>query len=187
MKLGKWLLLMGVAFWGLLFGLALLVSVTGVAATASGRHPGGQLPNGLTLIWPMAGPAPLTSNYGVRDNPTNPGTEEQHWGIDIGATEGTPVLAATDGWVNLAGVAGNYGNLVVIASPGGDVVTWYGHLSGFTVMTGQTIVQGQVIGFVGSTGRSTAPHLHFEIRPQGGAPIDPLPFLQGTQPTRLGE
>lgn len=181
MKIGKWLILVGLGFWGGLFGMAMLVSIAGVSATAAGQHPGGELPPGVGLIWPAQGP--ITSRFGVRDNPTDEEAGlEHHWGLDIGVPEGTPVLAATSGWVSLAGVAGNYGNLVVIASPGRDVVTWYGHLSDFAVSTGQTVTQGQVIGFVGSTGRSTAPHLHFEIRPQGGSPVDPLPFLQRIKP-----
>jgi murein DD-endopeptidase MepM/ murein hydrolase activator NlpD len=110
-----------------------------------------------------------------------------HTGIDISAPAGTPVLAADDGVVLLAGasiVNGQligYGNYVVIAHSDG-LTTLYGHLLTIQVKVGDRISQGQVVGNEGSTGNSTGPHLHFELR-QGNTPIDPAPFLPPGQPS----
>jgi murein DD-endopeptidase MepM/ murein hydrolase activator NlpD len=98
-----------------------------------------------------------------------------HEGIDIGVPTGTPVVAAAAGQVIHAGWLGGYGNLVVI-DHGGNLATAYGHQSSIAVSCGQSVSQGQVIGYVGSTGRSTGPHLHFEVRINGGA-VDPYGYL----------
>jgi murein DD-endopeptidase MepM/ murein hydrolase activator NlpD len=118
------------------------------------------------LIWPVN--APITSPYGMRWG-------RMHEGIDLGAAYGTPIAAAASGTVIYAGWLGGYGNLTVI-DHGGGLSTAYGHQSQIGVTVGQQVVQGQIIGNVGSTGHSTGPHLHFEVRVDG-APVDPLGYL----------
>jgi murein DD-endopeptidase MepM/ murein hydrolase activator NlpD len=98
-----------------------------------------------------------------------------HEGIDLGAAYGTPIHAAAAGTVIYAGWMEGYGNLVII-DHGGGLATAYGHQSSIAVANGQSVSQGQVIGYVGSTGHSTGPHLHFEVR-VNGAPVDPLGYL----------
>jgi murein DD-endopeptidase MepM/ murein hydrolase activator NlpD len=119
------------------------------------------------LAWPVQGT--ITSNFGPRW-----GT--YHRGVDIGAPAGTPVIAADSGMVVFAGWNGGYGNLVKVAH-GSDMQTWYAHLSEIKVSTGQEVKKGDVIGYVGSTGRSTGPHLHFEVHVEGVAK-DPLSFYK---------
>ena len=119
------------------------------------------------LAWPVQGT--ITSNFGPRW-----GT--YHRGVDIGAPAGTPVRAADSGMVVFAGWNGGYGNLVKVAH-GSDMQTWYAHLSEIKVSTGQEVKKGDVIGYVGSTGRSTGPHLHFEVHVEGVAK-DPLSFYK---------
>jgi murein DD-endopeptidase MepM/ murein hydrolase activator NlpD len=95
-----------------------------------------------------------------------------HTGIDIKAAHGESVGASMDGVVTYAGVRGAYGNLVVV-DHGDGVSTWYAHLSAVAVSAGQAVTAGQLLGFVGSTGRSTGPHLHFEAR-ANGYPFNPM-------------
>ena len=110
----------------------------------------------------------LTSNFGYRWG-------RMHEGIDIGAGTGSPISAAAAGTVIVAGWNGGYGNLVVV-DHGGGVSTAYGHMSAIGASVGQSVGQGTVIGQVGSTGNSTGPHLHFEVRINGSA-TNPLPYL----------
>lgn len=110
-------------------------------------------------IWPVAGW--LTSSFGNRRDPFN-GSSDFHPGLDISASYGEAVLAPAAGTVSSAGAVGNYGNLIVI-DHGFGIVTKYGHLSRFGVTTGQQVNRGDLLGYVGSTGRSTSPHLHYEI------------------------
>jgi murein DD-endopeptidase MepM/ murein hydrolase activator NlpD len=110
-------------------------------------------------IWPVAGW--LTSSFGSRRDPFTGGADF-HPGLDISANHGDAVQAPAAGIVSSAGSSGNYGNLVVI-DHGYGIVTKYGHLSRFNVMNGQQVSRGEVIGYVGSTGRSTSPHLHYEV------------------------
>ncbi len=110
-------------------------------------------------IWPV--PGWLTSAYGNRQDPFT-GGRDFHPGLDISANHGQPVLATADGMVSTAAFNGSYGNLVVI-DHGYGISTRYGHLSRFAVSDGQAVRRGDVIGYVGSTGRSTNPHLHYEI------------------------
>jgi murein DD-endopeptidase MepM/ murein hydrolase activator NlpD len=98
-----------------------------------------------------------------------------HEGIDIAVPSGTPVAAAASGTVITAGWLGGYGNLVVI-DHGNGLATAYGHNSSVTVGAGQSVAQGQVIAYSGSTGHSTGPHVHFEVRVNGSA-VDPLGYL----------
>lgn len=118
------------------------------------------------MLWPTNGV--LTSPFGWRWG-------AMHAGIDIGAPSGTPIVAAAAGTVFFAGWNGGYGNLTLI-DHGGGRVTAYAHQSRFAV-SGGPVSRGQVIGYVGSTGDSTGPHLHFEVRVNGAA-VDPMPFLR---------
>lgn len=117
----------------------------------------------------------LTSGFGYRRDPFN-GGREFHAGVDLAPGYGSPVYAAMDGIVTYAGWMGGYGKLVVITSKNG-YSTRYGHLSRISVRNGSYVKQGQRIGNVGNTGRSTGPHLHFEIR-KNDKPINPLRYLK---------
>ncbi|MBD1867663.1 peptidoglycan DD-metalloendopeptidase family protein [Leptolyngbya sp. FACHB-671] len=116
----------------------------------------------------------VTSNFGWRVHPIL-GYRRFHAGIDFGASHGSTIQAADAGVVIFSGWYGGYGNAVVI-SHGGDLTTLYGHASELYVSEGQTVQQGQAIAAIGSTGFSTGPHLHFEVR-QNGEPVNPLGFL----------
>lgn len=120
------------------------------------------------FIWPLRGP--VTSRFGFRRHPLFR-RHHFHTGVDIAAPRGTPVPAAHAGKVLFAGWYGGYGKLVII-DHGDGVSTLYGHLSRISVAPGQAVVRRQVIGLVGSTGYSTGPHLHYEIR-RNGRPINP--------------
>ena len=123
-------------------------------------------------IWPVAGW--LSSPYGNRRDPFTGGADF-HPGLDISADYGLPVLATADGTVAVASSSGNYGNLVEI-DHGYGIVTRYGHLSRFQAVAGQQVHRGDVIGYVGSTGRSTSAHLHYEILLNGKL-TNPLKLL----------
>jgi murein DD-endopeptidase MepM/ murein hydrolase activator NlpD len=118
--------------------------------------------------------APITSGFGPRVDPVY-GDVRVHTGIDFGAPTGTPIHASASGTVVVAGVINGYGNCTII-DDGSGFATLYGHQSVLLVQAGQQIFQGEIIGLVGSTGFSTGPHLHFEIR-VNGTPVDPMPFL----------
>jgi murein DD-endopeptidase MepM/ murein hydrolase activator NlpD len=126
-------------------------------------------------IWPAHGW--LTGTFGGRPDPFT-GEADYHQGIDIATDKGNPIYATADGTIASAEAAGQYGNLVVVTHEFG-LSTRYGHLSRFNVRPGQQVKRGEVIGFVGSTGRSTGAHLHYEILVNGRR-INPLPLL--TQP-----
>jgi murein DD-endopeptidase MepM/ murein hydrolase activator NlpD len=121
------------------------------------------------LIMPANGP--VTSYFGNRYHPILHFTRF-HAGLDIGASWGSPIVAAADGQVVGAGWAGGYGREVQIAH-GGGIVSLYGHMSEIVAQPGSFVRAGQVIGYVGSSGLSTGPHLHFEVR-EGGTPVNPL-------------
>jgi murein DD-endopeptidase MepM/ murein hydrolase activator NlpD len=116
----------------------------------------------------------ITSGFGNRVHPIA-GTQRMHTGIDFGAGSGTPIRAAGSGVVVFAGSRGGYGSTTVI-DHGGSLATLYAHQSRILVAEGQQVTRGQVIGAVGSTGYSTGPHLHFEVR-ANGTPVDPLRYL----------
>jgi len=127
--------------------------------------------------YPLPYAVPVTSNYGWRINPVT-GIWSFHSGIDLGAPFGTPVLAAKSGRVEYAGWGDGYGNLIELDH--GSTGTRYAHLEAIYVYQGQSVAQGQQLGIVGSTGRSTGPHLHFEIMVSSGegwVALDPAPYL----------
>jgi len=125
-------------------------------------------------IWPAHGW--LTGTFGGRSDPFT-GEPGFHQGLDISTEKGQPVFATADGSVEAASYSGDYGNLIVLKHAFG-LVTRYGHLSSFTVKPGQQVTRGDVIGYVGSTGRSTGAHLHYEILANGKL-INPLQLLTG--------
>ena len=128
-------------------------------------------------IWPAHGW--LTGYFGGRSDPFT-GERGFHQGLDISTERGQPVYATADGFVESASYSGDYGNLVVVKHDFG-LSTRYGHLSGFAVQAGSSVKRGETIGYVGSTGRSTGAHLHYEILANGKL-INPLQLL--TQPTK---
>lgn len=121
----------------------------------------------------------FTSRFGLRVHPIFKELR-YHDGVDIAARYGAPILATSDGVIGAAGWRGGYG-LCVAVRHGTDLETRYGHLSRLIVAAGQPVLKGQVIGFVGSTGFSTGPHLHFEVRIDG-RPVDPMPYLLSATP-----
>src|SRR5690606_9127038 len=123
--------------------------------------------------------ATLTSSYGMRTHPVL-GGRRNHNGIDLAQPTGTPVYATADGIVSKAERFGSYGNYIQIEH-GGELQTRYAHLSGSAISAGELVGKGQLSGFVGSTGRSTGPHLHYEVRVAGEA-VDPRPYLVDTEP-----
>ena len=135
-------------------------SQAGVGSTGTGA------PSASGLIWPLDGV--VTSGFGMRWG-------RMHEGIDIAASTGAPVWAAAAGTVIHAGWLGGYGNLVVL-DHGNGLATAYAHCSAILVGVGQTVAQGETMALVGSTGHSTGPHLHFEVRVDGVA-VDPLLYL----------
>jgi murein DD-endopeptidase MepM/ murein hydrolase activator NlpD len=128
-------------------------------------------------IWPVEGA--LDSGFGVRRNPFGGSSYESHEGQDIEALIGTPVRAAASGTVIIAGCQRGYGNVVYV-DHGNGISTRYGHLSHIDVEVGQSIKQGELLGLVGSTGRSTGPHLHYEVR-INNEPVNPRHYLPGAE------
>ena len=129
---------------------------------------------GILFRFPLGTKARVTSFFGRRSDPFS-GHPSYHNGVDLGAPTGTEVLAARDGFVKDQGVNRVFGNFVLLEHPGG-YETLYGHLSLITTSLKDRVSSGTIIGRVGSTGQSTGPHLHFEIRRQGH-PQDPVPML----------
>lgn len=115
-----------------------------------------------------------TSEFGYRSDPFH-GAARSHKGIDIAARTGSPVQATGDGWVSFAGWRGSYGYLVIIKHPSGHE-TRFAHLSRVLVAPGYLVRRGAVVGLVGSTGRSTGPHLHYEVH-FNGVPLNPRAFM----------
>ena len=133
---------------------------------SSGSSSYSSTPSSSGLIWPVNGP--VVSGFGMRWG-------RMHEGIDIGVGYGTPIHAAASGTVVYSGWMDGYGNFVII-DHGGGMATAYGHQSAIAVGNGQSVSQGQVIGYVGCTGHCFGPHLHFEVRINGSA-VDPLGYL----------
>jgi murein DD-endopeptidase MepM/ murein hydrolase activator NlpD len=126
-------------------------------------------------MWPIEGR--VASSFGEREDPIN-GEGAFHSGLDIDAPYGTPVRAAGDGRVSGASMGAGYGREVVL-NHGHDVETVYGHLSAVAVVPGQHVIRGQVIGYVGQSGRATGPHLHYEVRVHN-VPVNPHKYLRTT-------
>lgn len=124
------------------------------------------------MIWPVSGP--ITSEFGWRTHPIF-GNARFHSGLDIGADYGVPIHAAASGVVIESGWIGGYGNTIMI-DHGSGIVTLYGHNESLAVGVGQQVNQGDVIAYCGSTGNSTGPHCHFEVR-LGGEPVSPWDYL----------
>jgi len=120
---------------------------------------------GGKFAWPSASSKRITSDFGYRIHPILK-VKKLHTGLDIGAKAGTQVLAANSGTIIKAGWNNSYGNLVMI-DHGGGIVTLYAHNSKLAVKTGDVVSKGQLISYVGSTGQSTGPHIHFEVRVNG--------------------
>ena len=140
------------------------------------RYPRSWQVNIRPAIWPVDGR--LQSYFGKRTDPFS-GEGAIHRGVDITAPYGTPVRAAADGVVVHVEVMSGYGRLAVI-DHGNGFQTYYAHLSRFAVIAGQEIRQGELVGAVGSSGRTTAPHLHYEVRNQG-SPVNPIRFMERTR------
>ena len=139
-----------------------LLSSRASPAKASAPRPHGALP-----VRMLVSAGRVTSGFGLRFHPVLGGLR-QHGGIDLAATAGTPVVATADGTVRLAGWLGAYGLAVVIDHPD-RLQTRYAHMMRLNVLAGQKVRGGEVIGYVGSTGRSTGPRLHYELRVNGQA------------------
>ena len=141
-----------------------------------GSSSGGSVTGTGSFTWPCPSCTYITSRVGYRWHPVS-GQWKYHSGLDIGAAYGASIVAADGGTVTIAGVNGGYGNCVMI-DHGNGYYTLYGHMSSIAVSLGQTVSKGSTIGYVGSTGVSTGPHLHFEIR-QGTTILDPENWFTG--------
>ncbi|HVT98684.1 MAG TPA: M23 family metallopeptidase [Acidobacteriaceae bacterium] len=130
---------------------------------------------GAPSLWPIIGP--ITSSFGERQDPFN-GEGAFHSGVDISGTFGEPVRATADGIVEVASMASGYGREILVKHSNG-IETLYGHLSGFAVTAGSEVRRGQVIGYVGMSGRTTGPHLHYEVRIHN-TPVNPYRYLRET-------
>jgi murein DD-endopeptidase MepM/ murein hydrolase activator NlpD len=131
--------------------------------------------NAAPNLWPVEGP--ITGSFGERIDPFN-GEGAFHSGVDIGSAYGAPVIAPADGIVIFADFMGGYGRAIVL-DHGHSISTRYGHLANFAVAVGQQIHRGDVIGYVGLSGRSTGPHLHYEVR-LNDTPVNPHKYLRLT-------
>src|SRR5215207_9619301 len=143
-----------------------------IAASVSRGNPTPPTSGNGRFIWPVNGS--LGSGFGPRTHPIYGGSR-MHNGLDISASQGTPIKAAGDGVVKMAGANGGYGNWTLI-DHGGGLATGYAHQSRFAVSVGQHVSTGEVIGYVGSTGASTGPHLHWEVRLNGN-PVNPMAWV----------
>lgn len=144
-----------------------------VGAMIRERGDGGvQASGSCAMIWPISGP--VTSEFGWRVHPIT-GSQRFHSGVDIGGDYGQSVHAAQSGTVEYAGWISGYGNAVII-NHGGGITTLYGHNQSLAVSEGQSVSQGQTIAYCGSTGNSTGPHCHFEVR-RNGEPVSPYSYL----------
>jgi murein DD-endopeptidase MepM/ murein hydrolase activator NlpD len=152
----------------------LLAPMFAAAAAAAAPATAAPVAQGAVSFLAMPVEGRLTSRFGPRTHPIT-GQLRPHNGIDIAAPTGMSIRAAAGGTVSFAGPRGGYGNTVVVDHPDGTQ-TLYAHAHTIGVRTGDSISPGQAIATVGSTGQSTAPHLHFELRRQG-EPVDPAPYL----------
>ena len=132
------------------------------------------LENTIPSIWPVQGQ--LSSSFGKRNDPFA-GTGSFHAGVDLTARYGTPIVAAADGVVMKSGWFARYGKRVVLAHGSNGLSTGYAHMSEFFVQPGQVVRRGEVIGRVGRSGKTTSPHLHYEVR-YLGTPVNPYKYLR---------
>ena len=157
----------------------LMKNTTAVALAAEGLHllPGRTFAEAsyVPSLWPVMGR--LTGSFGDRLDPFS-GEGSFHSGVDIGANYGDPVHAAADGVVVGVETRIGYGRLVVV-DHGFGISTWYGHLSAFGTRVGARVRRAEVIGYVGESGRATAPHVHYEVRIYG-TPVNPWRYLRGS-------
>jgi murein DD-endopeptidase MepM/ murein hydrolase activator NlpD len=131
--------------------------------------------NAAPNLWPVEGQ--ITGSFGERIDPFN-GEGAFHSGVDIGSSYGHPIIAPADGVVTFTDQLGGYGKAIMI-DHGNGISTRYGHLSGYAVTAGQAVHRGDVIGYVGASGRSTGPHLHYEVR-INDTPVNPYKYLRMT-------
>ena len=131
--------------------------------------------NSAPNLWPVEGQ--VTGSFGERIDPFN-GEGAFHSGVDIGSSYGHAIVAPADGVVTLTETLGGYGKTIMI-DHGNGISTRYGHLSGFAVTSGQRVQRGEIIGYVGESGRSTGPHLHYEVR-INETPVNPYKYLRMT-------
>lgn len=129
---------------------------------------------GGVMAWPAPSSGTITSPFGYRTHPIS-GSYSFHTGVDIGASSGSAIVAANNGTVISAGWNGGYGKCVIV-DHGGGIVTLYAHCSSIYVSVGQSVSRGETIAAVGSTGNSTGPHLHFEVRVDGSY-VNPIPYI----------
>lgn len=158
-------------------GLAVVAVKPGVPASLTTGRPAVSIPSRM----PVPG-VNLSSGFGMRTHPVI-GGRRAHKGVDLAAPTGTPIYATADGTVSKAEWFSSYG-LYVSLEHGGDIQTRYGHMSRVSVQSGQQVKKGDIIGYVGSTGRSTGPHLHYEVRIAGNA-VNPLPYMQSGDLTQV--
>ena len=147
------------------------------SGTGGGSSSGGSATGTGSFGWPCPSCTYITSKFGPRYHPVTGAYQSTHTGLDIGAAFGATIVAADGGTVTTAGVKGGYGKCVMI-DHGNGYYTLYGHMSSIAVSLGQTVSKGDTVGYVGSTGVSTGPHLHFEIRVNGVC-TDPAPWFSG--------
>jgi murein DD-endopeptidase MepM/ murein hydrolase activator NlpD len=147
-----------------------------IGSAASAQRSGGV---SIPSLVPVSSNRGMSSGFGMRVHPVLGGLRA-HKGIDLPATTGTPIHASADGVVGKADWFGGYG-LFVELEHGGGMETRYGHMSRIAVAEGQRVRKGDVIGYVGSTGRSTGSHLHYEVR-IGGEAVNPIPYMQTVAP-----
>ena len=156
------------------------VSLSSAATVSPARAPGR---SGVSIPSRMpVNDVALTSGYGMRVHPVL-GGRRAHKGVDLAAPTGTPIYATADGVVRKAEWFSSYG-LFVQLEHGASLETRYGHMSRLNVFNGQQVRKGDLIGYVGSTGRSTGPHLHYEVR-IGGAAVNPIPYMQADEVLQL--
>lgn len=165
-------------------GRSLTQSADAASYYARTQRPGGLPGNGdRSLLFPLTVPTPISSVFGWRMHPIH-GSWRFHSGTDFAADTGTPVVAPLSGTISTADFIGGYGLTITIDHSAGKAQTLFGHLSEIFVRPGQFVRQGEVIGRVGSTGDSTGPHLHFEVRQQDGqgswVAVDPSRYLEGS-------
>ncbi len=131
--------------------------------------------NSAPNLWPVEGP--VTGSFGERIDPFN-GEGAFHSGVDIGSSYGQAIVAPADGIVEFADFMGGYGRAIIL-DHGHGITTRFGHLSNFSIISGQHVHRGDVIGYVGLSGRSTGPHLHYEVR-INDTPVNPYKYLRVT-------